>query len=71
MTWFSFLQILIKLIGGLIEYTRDKKLMDAAEARILSQQMEELNERVKKSLAARDAVSTSTGLRDDDGYRVD
>lgn len=72
MTWLSLLMNLLKFSTALFNHIERNQLMSAGEARALLKQMEELNERVKKSKAARDAVAddvSSGRLRDDDGYR--
>lgn len=74
MIWLSLLTNLLKLATGLFNHIERNQLMTAGEARALAAQMEELNGRVKKSLAARDSVArdASAGkLREDDGYRRD
>lgn len=74
MSWLSLLLALLKMAQSLFDYVERNKLLDAGGARAIQEQMEELNGRVKKALAARDAVARDADagkLHDDDGYRKD
>lgn len=72
MSWFSLLQLFLKVVFAILSKIEKDNLMSAGEARILTKQMEDLNERVGKAIDARQRVADDAdagGLRDDDGYK--
>lgn len=74
MTWLALLKLLLTITDKLFGYIQQENLMNAGEARAIATQMEELNDRVKKALEARDTVARDAAdgkLHDDDGYRQD
>lgn len=72
MSWLALLRLFLSLANKIFDFVEREGHMSAGEARALAAQMEELNERMQKAVAARAAVAADTdGLRDDDGYRRD
>lgn len=74
MSWLALLRLFLTLANSVFDYIERKDLMTAGEARAIAKQMENLNERMQKAVAARERVAddaASGGLRDDDGYRID
>lgn len=74
MNWLALLKLLLTVTDRVFSYMEERQMLEAGEARAIAKQMEDLNERVKRAAAARDATradNAAGGLRNDDGYRLD
>lgn len=57
MQWLSLILALVKAVGALSDYLKQKQLIDAATADLLIKQMEAAGEIVSKAKAARKAAA--------------
>ena len=76
MNWLALLKLVLQIAARLTEIARDKRLMDAGEARALSASLTEQQGRVSRSLKIRREIAASLKrfpgtVRDDDGHRRD
>lgn len=76
MNWLAILKLVLQVAARLIEIVRDKRLMDAGEAKALSASLIEQQGRVSRSQKIRREVAKSLKefpdrIRDDDGHRRD
>jgi len=74
MGWLALLKTLLQVSSFVSEIVRNKQLVDAGEAKLLNQQLKQINEKlVNANKARRDSVnnSESGGLQDNDGYKRD
>lgn len=70
MSWLALLKALLTLANMAATRVRDDELREDGAARAALKQMEDLNARIEKAVAAR-ADDGAGELRDDDGHRRD
>ncbi len=76
MSWLALLKLVLQIAARLTEIARDKRLMDAGEAKALSASLTEHQGRVSRAMKIRREVAKSLKefpdrIRDDDGHRRD
>ncbi len=76
MNWLAFLKLVLQIAARLTEIARDRRLMDAGEARALSASLTEQQGRVSRAMKVRREIARSLNefpdtIRDDDGHRRD
>lgn len=76
MNWLAILKLVLQIAAGLTEIARDKRLMDAGEAKALSASLTEQRGRVSRALKIRREIANSLkafpdSIRDNDGHRRD
>ncbi len=76
MNWLAILKLVLQVAARLTEIARDKRLMDAGEAKALSASLTEQQGRIARAHKIRREVAKSQKefpdrIRDDDGHRRD
>ena len=70
MTWIKLISLALRLLANLTDVWREQRLLEAGQAEATADALRNANERVRRAMAARDAIG-DTPSDPDDPYRRD